>query len=523
VFIVEQIDALKSKKKSDSKQDVPMHHLKAVCFLRPCAQSIQSLKEHLSKPRYKEYHLFFSNIVSEKMLRDIAKSDEFEVVKQVQEFYGDVLAVNPDLWHIGLPQIKSLYQPEAYWANAEGLAYQRNVDGIISMCLSQKRRPTIRYQGSSELCRRLAFNVTRTMKEEAELFHFQQTQSNPLLVIFDRREDPVTPLLMQWTYQAMVHELLGINNNRVNMRSVPGIRKELREIVLSCDTDRFFKGSMFLNFGDLGASIKDLVEDYQRKVKSNQKIATLDDMQRFVDNYPQFRQLSGNVSKHVAIMTELSRVVDSRDLMGVSELEQEIVCGASHSTALERILKLLDSPRLSDEDRLRLVCLYALRYENTSNELNTLKGILRQRASTDRARDRTRAVDALLAWGGSSNRGGDLFGEKKSIFDNVKKMFSSGIKGVDNIYTQHKPLLNDVLGQIIKDKLQPSDYPFVDGKSNGHDEIFVYVVGGATYEEAANVAQMNKTIDNVRIVLGGSFVHNSSSFIDDILGQRRDF
>lgn len=39
-----------------------------------------------------------------------------------------------------------------------------------------------------------------------------------LLLITDRREDPVTPLLNQWTYSAMVHEIVGINNNRVDLK-----------------------------------------------------------------------------------------------------------------------------------------------------------------------------------------------------------------------------------------------------------------------------------------------------------------
>lgn len=33
----------------------------------------------------------------------------------------------------------------------------------------------------------------------------------------DRRNDPLTPLLSQWTYQAMVHELIGITNGRVRI------------------------------------------------------------------------------------------------------------------------------------------------------------------------------------------------------------------------------------------------------------------------------------------------------------------
>jgi hypothetical protein len=37
------------------------------------------------------------------------------------------------------------------------------------------------------------------------------------MLMIDRRNDPVTPLLSQWTYQAMVHEMLGITNGRVKI------------------------------------------------------------------------------------------------------------------------------------------------------------------------------------------------------------------------------------------------------------------------------------------------------------------
>lgn len=38
----------------------------------------------------------------------------------------------------------------------------------------------------------------------------------------------------------MVHELLGINNNRIDLSRVPGISKDLREVVLSADNDEFY-------------------------------------------------------------------------------------------------------------------------------------------------------------------------------------------------------------------------------------------------------------------------------------------
>lgn len=38
----------------------------------------------------------------------------------------------------------------------------------------------------------------------------------------------------------MVHELLGINNNRINLANVPGITKDLQEVVLSAEHDEFY-------------------------------------------------------------------------------------------------------------------------------------------------------------------------------------------------------------------------------------------------------------------------------------------
>jgi vacuolar protein sorting-associated protein 45 len=34
--------------------------------------------------------------------------------------------------------------------------------------------------------------------------------------------------LTQWTYQAMVHELMGIKNGRVDLSHVPDVRNELK-------------------------------------------------------------------------------------------------------------------------------------------------------------------------------------------------------------------------------------------------------------------------------------------------------
>lgn len=42
------------------------------------------------------------------------------------------------------------------------------------------------------------------------------------------------------------------------------------------------------------------------------------------------------------------------------------------------------------------------------------------------------------------------------------------------------------------------------------------MVGGVTYEEACKVAELNATLGTGNVVLGGSFVHNSTSFLEEL-------
>lgn len=94
-----------------------------------------------------------------------------------------------------------------------------------------------------------------------------------------------------------------------------------------------------------------------------------------------------------------------------------------------------------------------------------------------------------------------------------------GLKGVENVYTQHTPWLEAVLQSLIKGKLKEQQYPFVEGGGTTKDrpqDVIVFMIGGATYEEAKMVATINATSPGVRIVLGATNVHNTTTFLEEI-------
>lgn len=118
--------------------------------------------------------------------------------------------------------------------------------------------------------------------------------------------------------------------------------------------------------------------------------------------------MSGTVSKHVTLVGELSRLVGANNLMELSEAEQQLACQEGHSEVVQvstldtftiypiiekviekiifnlfvfkKIRNLIKDPKVKTSDIVRLISLYALRYEKSGNsELSLLRDNLLKR------------------------------------------------------------------------------------------------------------------------------------------------
>ena len=534
-----------TKEKLDKKLErEKMPHLKGIVMCRATKANLEAICQELANPMYGEYNLFFSNTLPQESLRVLAEADRQSVVKLVMEVYCDYLAVNKDLFELGLEGALKLSRPRARWSREEeeGL-FRRAVKGVLATLLSLRQKPTIRYQGQSELCQHFARALKHEIDTDRLLFEFgsaappSNSNGDTLLLVLDRRDDPVTPLLSQWTYQSMVHQLIGIKNNIVSLEHALNVDKDLQRVVLAQSaSDEFFCQNMYLDYGQLSTNAKRMLDTYKSKYDDTRTIKTIEDMQNFVESFPEFKKLANNASKHVAIVGELARLIDVFHLLDISVLEQDLVSSTvDHAGHLDRVKQKVLDPSVDNDYKVRLVMLYALKYESYGgNRIGELKMLLR---SQDTMQVHVALVDQILSFGGAARRAGDVFG---SSGDFLSKTVSLGFRGIrqvtsadvtENIYTQHKPLLYRTLEEIKIGKLSDAKFPST-GTNPGAapattqggvtyapaaKEVIVFMLGGTTFEEATMVANMNAASPHFKVLLGGTNIHNAKSFLGELM------
>jgi hypothetical protein len=89
-----------------------------------------------------------------------------------------------------------------------------------------------------------------------------------------------------------------------------------------------------------------------------------------------------------------------------------------------------------------------------------------------------------------------------------KKIFSNMFTEIQNVYMQHKPYVSMIVDSAFKAKLPVSDFPTVSKEANlaaKPANVIAFVIGGATFEEAADLSTTYNG-DRDCVILGGSTV-----------------
>lgn len=536
VYLVEKIE--------NKDRDV-MRQLTCLVYVKPTEETIDCLAYELANPKYGEYHIFFNNIVHKSQLEKLAEADSLEIVVKVEEIFQDYQIINDQLFSLDLnnKRLFELSQDTLIWKQDYLIETNKN---LLSLFLSLKLKPDIiRYESKSKICLKLAESLEKEVNGNLKsLFDFPNDSSLPTqLVILDRNDDPITPLLQPWTYQSMIHDYIGIKRNLVDLSYIPNIDDNLKMVTLSPKQDAFFKETMYLNFGELGDKIKQYVTTYKDKAQISNKIDSLDDIKEFIAKYPEFNKLSGNVAKHMALVGELDKKLQDLDIWELSEVEQNLTVHNDSTEDYNNVLKLLRDPNLLNHYKLKLACIYSLRFDeiHDTTQTNNTKFIEKITELIDALKISLPIEDInylhkfrsfFQKRKQQSHNSQTTIEKKDDLLTELAKKFNTkmdirnkinigGNDMTDNVYMQHIPKLSTILSDLSQNKLDEDKFAIYKKSSSNippPQDVIIFIVGGVTLEESRFVYQFNEAManDRMRIILGGTSVITSKDYLNSL-------
>lgn len=143
--------------------------------------------------------------------------------------------------------------------------------------------------------------------------------------------------------------------------------------------------------------------------------------------------------------------------MPISQVEQEISSKDARNDQAKMVFDILNNPEVPKYQKLKLVILYALRYEN-DDKVGKMKEELRKNQISQQ---QLNYVNYAIEYAGKSKRSGDLF-NTKNVGSRVWNNLKNAVKDVPNLFTQHKPYLMTIINQIQEGILKESEFTTTD-------------------------------------------------------------
>ncbi|KAJ5966140.1 hypothetical protein N7481_012854 [Penicillium waksmanii] len=252
---------------------------------------------------------------------------------------------------------------------------------VVSLCASLGEYPVIRYyrprsptHEAGVLCSHLA----RFIQEELDQFaQFQRDFPPPsnrprgVLFIVDRSMDVYAPLLHEFTYQAMVHDLLPIKDgDKVTYKTLLNEGKdneEEKEMELG-EHDKVWVEYRHMHMKDV---LQKLGEDFAKFRAANPQFAEDNDKQNvntikdMLAGLTEFTEGKDAYTLHLNMAGECMKYFGARKLIEVSSMEQSFATGLDENykkakNLAAQLVQLLDDDAVITPDRLRLLLLYII-------------------------------------------------------------------------------------------------------------------------------------------------------------------
>lgn len=369
VTIVEMIDLRRE----------PLPRLPAIYFITPSAESVNYFASE-QKTQYKEYHLFFTGRLPDYQMNVIRQNAPLlRRVKSLVELNISFLASESRVFSLDRPaaSLPQLFGSENGLHDRDAVAEMSLVsERLTDACtlVTGKTPLTVRCDGTSHVSRRVASLV----KEQLETLRIGAMSRPPMqedeghnvnddrpkkatLIVLDRATDVISPLMHEFTYQPMLHDLL-----RLDYRKPGGAHYEVGEEngkpkhlpIDDEDKDPVWEHIRheFIEIAHDRAekSLRHFMEsDAAYKLRGKDKgDVNISEMTAAVRSLPESQMRADRHAMHVSAVRECLKLCGDMKLTEISLVEQDIALGRQADGTRVSSRQIMDTLRETLADKV---------------------------------------------------------------------------------------------------------------------------------------------------------------------------
>ncbi|XWS35686.1 hypothetical protein CRYUN_Cryun20dG0017700 [Craigia yunnanensis] len=364
------------------KRRQPLPSMDAIYFIQPSKENVVMFLSDMSgrEPLYKKAFVFFSSPVPKEFINHI-KSDT-SVLPRI----GALKEMNLEYFPIDSQgfitdhetALEELFSEDAEKSRKFEVCLNTMATRIATVFASLKELPVVRYRADRTqyastaktrdlIPSKLAEAVWNCLLKYKSIPTFPQTETCELLIL-DRSVDQIAPVIHEWTYDAMCHDLLDMDGNKYVLKvpSKSGGPPEKKEVLLE-DHDPVWLELRHAHIADASERLHDKMTNFKSRNKAAQVQSSRDgselstrDLQKIVQALPQYNETVEKLSLHVEIAGTINSLIRDMGLRELGQLEQDLVFGdAGAKDVINFLRKKQDA---SPENKLRLLMIYASVY-----------------------------------------------------------------------------------------------------------------------------------------------------------------
>lgn len=458
----------------------------AVYLLSADPYVVDCLLADLSQHRYRRAHLLWTAHLDPALRRRI-DSD----VKARERIAGfDVLSIDFYPRESHLVTFRDPWSfPVLFHPGCQGLVrghMQELAQKTLSLCVSMGEYPIVRYyrpRGPTHEASVLCSHLARFIQDELDNYQqyhpdFSPPSNRPrsAMYVVDRSIDLCSPLVHEFTYQAMAHELLNIRDDeKVVYKAVtkPGDAAQKDKEMGIRENDRIWVENRHQHMKD---TIEKLMGDFQKFLQDHPHFAhsdgeqatSLSAIKNMLAGLPQFQELKEAYSLHLSMAQECMNVFQAHKLADIASVEQTLATRLDEGyrkpkNLAEQVVRLLDDDSVVPPDRLRLIMLYLL-YRNGLFPADTEKLL----AHAQLPQRDGGVVDGLAHLGARVQK--PLKDNKPAPAPIFSRPSPSKDAGENYALSRFSPALKSLLEQHLHGTLDPILFPFSKQPADAHGE-----------------------------------------------------